>query len=88
VVEALNNVVRHAWARSCRVHLTLADTPERSELRIEISDDGVGLPGERHPGVGLFSMRERAEELGGKCTVESPPGGGTRVLTHLPVGKE
>jgi len=55
---------------------------------MEIADDGVGIPPGRHAGMGLSSMRERAEELGGKCVVESPPGEGSRVVTHLPVGKE
>jgi two-component system, NarL family, sensor kinase len=86
--EALTNAARHARARSCRVHLALQDGPERVELRLEITDDGVGLPDERHLGVGLSSMRERVEELGGKFSVESPPEGGTRVLARLPVGKE
>ncbi len=86
--EAITNTMRHARARSCRVHLALQDGPERVELRLEITDDGVGLPYERHLGVGLSSMRERAEELGGKFSVESPPEGGTCVVARLPVGKE
>jgi signal transduction histidine kinase len=86
--EAITNTARHARARSCRVHLTLQDGPERVELRLEITDDGVGLPAERHAGVGLSSMRERAEELGGKFSVKSSPEGGTRVVARLPVGKE
>ena len=86
--EALTNAARHARARSCRVHLALQDGPERVELRLEITDDGVGLSHERHLGVGLSSMRERVEELGGKFSVESPPEGGTRVVARLPVGKE
>ncbi|PLS82768.1 MAG: sensor histidine kinase, partial [Actinobacteria bacterium] len=86
--EAINNAARHARARSCRVRLALEGAPERLGLVLEISDDGVGLPAERRPGVGLHSMRERAEELGGTCIIESPPEGGARVLVRLPVGKE
>ena len=86
--EAITNTTRHARAHSCRIHLTLEEDPEWSELVLEISDDGVGLPTERRVGIGLSSMRERAEELGGKCIVESPSEGGTRVLACLPVGKE
>jgi signal transduction histidine kinase len=86
--EAITNTACHARARSCRVRLALQDGPERVELRLEITDDGVGLPDERHLGVGLSSMRERAEELGGEFSVESPPGGGVRVVARLPVGKE
>jgi signal transduction histidine kinase len=81
--EALTNVVRHAQARMCLIRLKLEDG-----LWVEITDDGVGLPAPQneHPaGVGLASMRERAEELGGTCTIESLPTGGTRVLARLPL---
>ena len=56
-----------------------------SFLQVEIMDDGVGLNG-RGQGLGLLSMRERAEELGGQCTVKALPEGGTRVWARLPVG--
>lgn len=78
--EALNNVNHHAHARSCSVRLSVED-----ELRLEISDDGVGLAAEARAGVGLISMRERAAELGGRCVIESRPEGGTRVLAQLPL---
>jgi two-component system, NarL family, sensor kinase len=58
------------------------------ELRLEISDDGRGLPGDRRAGVGLVSMRERAEELGGTCLIENAPTGGTRVIARLPIGHD
>ena len=83
--EALTNVVRHAGARHCTIRVSLDDAPPA--LCLEITDDGVGVPETRTPGVGLTSMRERAEELGGSCAVESPPGGGTRVLARLPLGE-
>jgi signal transduction histidine kinase len=78
--EALANVVRHAQARTCVVRLSIADA-----LRLEICDDGVGLPAARHMGVGLLSLRERAVELGGSCVVEAVPAGGTRVCALLPL---
>jgi signal transduction histidine kinase len=78
--EALANVVRHAHARTCEVTLTLAEG-----LCLVIHDDGIGLPAARQAGVGLRSMRERAEELGGTCTVESGTEGGARVVVHLPL---
>ena len=81
VQEALTNVVRHAAARTCLVRVSIAN----GSLRIEVSDDGVGLPAERRAGVGLTSMRERATELGGTFLVEAPLAGGTRVLACLPV---
>jgi signal transduction histidine kinase len=81
VQEALTNVARHARARACRVRLSLGD-----ELELEITDDGIGLSEDRRPGMGLSSMRERAAELGGACTVEpAGPRGGTRVLARLPL---
>jgi signal transduction histidine kinase len=78
VQEALTNVVRHARARNCGVRLLIDD-----ELRLEISDDGVGLSVDRTAGVGLSSMRERAAELGGECSAEVSPTGGTRILARL-----
>jgi two-component system, NarL family, sensor kinase len=61
----------------------------RNELVLEIADDGVGMPEGRSAGVGMSSMRERAEELGGTLTIESPgPEGGTRVLARLPLPEE
>jgi signal transduction histidine kinase len=84
--EALTNVVRHAHARTCQIRLSLEETA----LRVAVADDGVGLPEPRagrprHTGVGLVSMRERAEELGGTCQLQTPAEGGTRVLARLPL---
>ncbi len=83
VQEALTNVARHAHARTCHVRL-LVDRGS-GVLEVEITDDGVGISGGRVAGVGLSSMRERAEELGGTLTVERRPEGGTRVLARLPL---
>jgi signal transduction histidine kinase len=79
--EALTNAVRHAEARTCVVRITL----DKGALRLEVSDDGVGIGRDRGAGVGLHSMLERAEELGGECTVEPGSGGGTRVSARLPL---
>ena len=81
-VEGLTNAVRHAGATTCRVRF---DATDRGALRIEISDDGRGLPAVVVPGVGLDSMRERAEELGGTMVVDAEGGGGTRVVARLPL---
>jgi two-component system, NarL family, sensor kinase len=81
--EALTNVARHARAHSCVVRLVVND-----DVTLEIVDDGVGIPAGRSAGVGLSSMHERASELGGSCTVEPVPKGGTRVLVRLPLPKE
>ncbi len=61
-LEALTNVTRHAHARQCVIRLALDDA-----LRLEILDDGLGLPEGYRAGVGLTSIRERAAELGGMC---------------------
>ena len=81
--EALTNVARHARAKSCRVRISV--NRGAGMLEVEITDDGVGIPGTRAAGVGLSSMRERAEELGGTLAVEPGPQGGTRVLARLPL---
>lgn len=81
--EALTNTARHAHARTCHIVLSVDNA-----LRIEIRDNGLGLSPERRVGVGLVSMRERAEELGGTCTITSAPGEGVRILAILPLTKE
>jgi signal transduction histidine kinase len=80
--EALTNVARHSQAQNCTLRLELGD-----ELRLEIHDDGTGLLPDCNPGVGLRSMRERAEELGGRCEIDSAAGRGMRVIAYLPFSK-
>jgi signal transduction histidine kinase len=82
-LEAITNVVRHSKANTCTIRLELAD-----ELLVKITDDGIGLPAQHRSGVGLLSMRERAAELGGSCTIQRMEGSGTRVSARLPVLKE
>ena len=82
-MEALTNVVKHAEATRCAIRLQLNDADH--ELRLEISDDGCGLPKNRQAGVGLASMRERASELGGTCIIDSSAEGGTHICVSLPV---
>ena len=54
-------------------------------LQVTVRDDGSGTPAAA-PGVGLASMRDRMEELGGECTVVFREGEGTSVEATLPVG--
>ncbi|MDX1687023.1 MAG: hypothetical protein R3248_03485, partial [Candidatus Promineifilaceae bacterium] len=75
VLEAMTNVVRHAKAERCEVMVQMVEN-SRSYLQIDVVDDGVGLPPDLRPGVGLRSMRERAEELGGHCEVGTEEDGG------------
>jgi signal transduction histidine kinase len=78
--EALTNVARHAEASRAR----LAVATEDGSLRVEVADDGHGFPSGQASGVGLASMRHRAETLGG--TLEITTGAdGTTVVATLPL---
>ncbi|MGH9179880.1 MAG: sensor histidine kinase [Acidimicrobiales bacterium] len=78
--EAMTNTVRHARAAQCRVRLRMDDG-----LVVEVVDDGLGLPPDWVPGVGMTSMRERAAELGGTLIAEPAGPSGTRVVARLPL---
>jgi two-component system NarL family sensor kinase len=86
VAEAVTNTLRHARAASCTVRIELVEPPEEGTamLRLEVRDDGRGLPIVTRPGIGLTSMRERAEELGGMVTVTDAEDVGTVVAASLP----
>jgi signal transduction histidine kinase len=79
-LEALTNIIRHAQAGHCAISLSVSNG-----LCLDIRDDGRGLPDGYRAGVGLHSMRERADELGGSCQIASVPGGGTSVMVWLPL---
>jgi two-component system NarL family sensor kinase len=79
--EAVTNVTRHAGARTATVKLTAS----KGMLQVEVTDDGRGVSPPHRAGVGLTSMRERAEELGGSCTLQPRPGGGSIVSAQLPL---
>jgi signal transduction histidine kinase len=79
--EALANVFKHAQATG--VDVELAFTHDGVSLRI--GDNGRGFDAtSRHPGYGLVNMAERAEELGGKMSIVSLPGCGTRLTATIP----
>jgi|GEM_PF-1425742 len=83
--EALNNIVKHARAQN--VWITLAIGADASTLSVR--DDGVGLAASvpaQLPTMGMTSMRERVEELGGSFRVESAPGRGTTIAVSVPAG--
>ena len=84
VQEALQNALQHSHAHAVSVHL-------RSEsdawLALTVADDGVGfdVDADRGEGLGLISMRERLEGLGGGVRIDSRPGGGgTRLEIRVP----
>lgn len=81
VQEALTNAGRHARAAHVRITLTLGP----DGLVVTITDDGTGLVQPRPDGVGLDSMRERAEEIGGTFVLLPVAGQGTTVTATLPV---
>jgi signal transduction histidine kinase len=83
VLEALNNVIRHAHARACDVKLRTI--PEDDVLEITVLDDGVGIGPNALEGSGLRSQRDRAAELGGSAVVSTTPSGGTLVRILLPL---
>jgi signal transduction histidine kinase len=77
--EAIVNARRHAHANDIDVTLRLSD----GGLELEIIDHGTGM-GDGQAGVGLWSMRERAAELGGTVEFHETPGGGVTVRAVLP----
>ncbi|MEM9778216.1 MAG: sensor histidine kinase, partial [Chloroflexota bacterium] len=84
ILEAVTNVIKHAKGRHCTVQLAIQETSTISNLHVTVTDDGIGLPNKRKVGVGLVSMRERAEELGGRFKIEPNRAGGTIVTTIFP----
>jgi signal transduction histidine kinase len=79
VTEALANVVRHSAAASAEARLWVED----GSLHLEVDDDGATADG-WVPGIGLTSMRERTEELGGGFSASGSPHGG-HVSAWLPL---
>jgi two-component system sensor histidine kinase DesK len=77
--EAVTNIARHADATQARIEMDRAP----ASVRLRISDNGRG--GIHGEGNGLCGMRERVRVLGGTLSVESPPGGGTRLEIVAPV---
>jgi signal transduction histidine kinase len=81
VQEALANASRHAGAQHACVRLRRAD----DALVVQVADDGNGVLIPRPDGVGLGSMRSRAEEIGGSFDLAATPGAGTTVTARLPL---
>lgn len=81
-LEALQNVIRHAGAKLIQLNVTCTD----QLVILEVIDDGRGFnPDAGFPGhLGLRSMRERAEQIGGHLVMDSTIGRGTRVWVTVP----
>ena len=84
VQEALHNIVRHAKAKSVRIHLgQLGD-----KLLLTIQDDGQGFTPAREKGLGLLGMEERVKHLQGSFGIESARGAGTSIRVELPLSEK
>jgi signal transduction histidine kinase len=87
VEEAVSNIKKHANANRVLVRLRV----EADTFSVEIQDDGVGFDPEaiqrrREAGhLGLLNMQERAELMGGRFSIQSQPGAGTRVRLDIPL---
>jgi signal transduction histidine kinase/ligand-binding sensor domain-containing protein len=82
--EALNNALKHAYARKVTVSLR----QEQRTVIMEIADDGIGFEldsVQEHAGLGLPGMKERAAQMGGSVVVSSRSGEGTIVHVEIPV---
>lgn len=81
ILEALNNVVRHAHAR--HVQVTVNGGPDH--VALEVRDDGIGIHEPYVSGLGITSMRSRVQALGGSFELAAGPTGGTRLSARVPV---
>jgi len=82
--EALNNALKHAQATA--VSVTIQAEPDT--ITLEVQDNGRGFEtalAERLGGLGLVSMRERVQKLGGQFAIHSTPGQGTTICVQIPV---
>ncbi|WP_344487643.1 GAF domain-containing sensor histidine kinase [Nonomuraea monospora] len=79
--EALHNALRHSGAEAVTVRLAYA----KGRLELVVRDDGSGFEQTDSRGLGLASMRDRAEAVGGRMSVESAPGAGTTVRVEVSV---
>jgi signal transduction histidine kinase len=77
--EALNNIVKHAKAENIHVSLSISEIG----INLAVSDDGIGFNPEVSQGYGLKSMRERAELLSAKLSIQSSPGQGSTIQVEV-----
>ncbi len=79
--EALSNVARHAHATTVDVRVVAAP----GGFRLDVSDDGIGVSADAGGGHGLHNLAERAEGLGGTCTIGRGPAGGAVLEWRIPL---
>ncbi|MDT7607624.1 MAG: hypothetical protein QOG96_2127, partial [Pseudonocardiales bacterium] len=83
VSEALTNAAKHAAASLVQVRADIVEAEGADLLRVEVRDDGRG--GAMAQGTGLLGLKDRAEALGGRIFLDSPPGSGTTLRLELPL---
>jgi signal transduction histidine kinase len=84
----IGNILEHAEARNVAIKLAC----NADECVMDVRDDGKGFDvgkitrvGKGGRGVGLFTMKERARLIGGRCNIKSRPGNGTRIVVKIPL---
>jgi signal transduction histidine kinase len=79
--EALQNVARHAQAKT--VQIELKQNPDR--LVLSVQDDGIGFEAAKVRGFGTVGMEERLRQVGGVLRITSQPGKGTTLVAEVPI---
>jgi signal transduction histidine kinase len=82
IQEALNNSLKHAGATEVKIFLNV----ENDWIEVAVSDNGIGFDPEeklKNSGIGLGSIKERANKLGGALEIESSPGNGAKILIRI-----
>jgi len=79
--EAMTNIQRHAQATHVAVNLA----PDNGGLELTVRDDGRGFDPSHSGRLGLVTMRERAEQVGGRVEIETAPGRGSCVRAYIPL---
>lgn len=82
IQETLSNCIKHSEANQIDVRIA----PNKHELKLTVTDNGVGMPDnwEKNRGLGIENIRKRVELLNGKVSISNPHGGGTRISIILP----
>ncbi len=83
VQEALHNSARHSGASAVRIRYS----QRADRVTLIIQDDGRGFDSRQVKGLGLLGIQERVARLGGKCDINSKPGGGAQIAIELPLAQ-
>jgi signal transduction histidine kinase len=82
--ETLHNIITHSQARNVEVELA----SDNGQILLRITDDGVGFDvSQEGTGLGLLSMRQRVQALGGAIEISSSPRAGTQIEVRVPFGE-